>query len=417
MTFHFVRSLTQIDLKSCEVNSLSSNDVSSVSDNSSQSRNISDSSNSQNNIAVKSKRNRAYLDKDDDRRITSLANRRHLTSTRSDVEQSTERTKSSSLSDLHSFSQRNFADETSRKDDATDKSNEKKRRLDVVDVENAFLFESRQQNLSASNKSELWQNVFFKMKNEFSWRTYDEDYDLRVDELVIMTKKKRSSSKMTESDSASTVIAIRKLSDSSRNVNLFTLLRVQEEYFVKCIKTYEFKVDLYVILEHMSISLVQVVATFVHSRETHVTAIVEQIEFQPVLSKRRHWRVQMLSAIKFLEFENLIHDNIICSSVLLNDNDQIKISMQKRCMIMLKEIERKHSNMQTLEDVMMQLLKKRKRDEANDLRQWFFTIEEFLSKTTSAFAEELLQVSKFDSLQMMIILTFEACFSWWLKEE
>lgn len=417
MTFHFVRLLTQIDLKSREVNSLSSNDVSSVSDNPSQSRNISDSSNSQNNIAVKSKRNRAYLDKDDNRRIASLANRRHLTSTRSDVEQNTERTKSSSLSDLHSFSQRDSADETSRKDDATDKSNEKKRRLDVVDVENAFLFESRQQNLSASNKSELWQNVSFRVKNESSWRTYDEDYDLRVDELVIVTKKKRSSSKMTESDSASTVIAIRKLSDSSRNVNLFTLLRIQEKYFVKCIETYEFEADLYVILEHMPIFLVQVVAAFVHSRETHVTAIVEQVGFQPVSSKRRHWRVQMLSAIKFLEFENLIHDNISCSSVLLNDNDQVKISMQKRCTIMLKQIERRHSNVQTLEDVMMQLLKKRKRDEANDLRRWFFTVEEFLSKTTSAFAEELLQVSKFDSLQMTIILTFEACFSWWLKEE
>lgn len=77
----------------------------------------------------------------------------------------------------------------------------------------------------------------------------------------------------------------------------------------------------------------------------------------------------MLSAIKFLEFENLIHDNISCSSVLLNDNDQVKISMQKRCTIMLKQIERRHSNVQTLEDVMMQLLKKRKRDEANDLRR------------------------------------------------
>jgi len=103
-----------------------------------------------------------------------------------------------------------------------------------------------------------------------------------------VTKKKRSNSKMTESDSASTVIAIRKLSGSSRNVNLFTLLRVQEKYFVKCIEAYEFEVDLYVILEHMSISLVQVVAALVHSRETHVTAIVEQIEFQPVSSKRRH---------------------------------------------------------------------------------------------------------------------------------
>jgi len=93
---------------------------------------------------------------------------------------------------------------------------------------------------------------------------------------------------MAESGSASTVVAIRKLSDSSRNVNLFTLLRIQEKYFVKCIEAYEFGADLYVVLEHMPISLVQVVAASVHSRETHVAAIVEQVGFQPVSSKRRH---------------------------------------------------------------------------------------------------------------------------------
>lgn len=125
MTSHFVRSLTQIDLKSREVNSLSSNDVSSVSNNSSQSKNTSDSSNSQNNIAVKSKRNRAYFDKEDDERIASSANRKRLTSTRSDVEHNTERAKSSSSSSLHSFSQSASVDETSRKDDAIDKLNGK----------------------------------------------------------------------------------------------------------------------------------------------------------------------------------------------------------------------------------------------------------------------------------------------------
>ncbi len=61
-TFHFVRSLAQIELKSLEANSLSSNDTLLVSDN---------LSNSQKNIAIKSKRIRAYLDKHDNRRIVS----------------------------------------------------------------------------------------------------------------------------------------------------------------------------------------------------------------------------------------------------------------------------------------------------------------------------------------------------------
>jgi len=384
MTSHFVKRYTQLDLKNSQAHSLTSNDVSSVSDNFSSSRNTQDSSNTHNDIAVKSKRNRAYFDKEDDERIASSANRKRLTSTRSDVEHNTERAKSSSSSSLHSFSQSASVDETSRKDDAIDKLNGK---------------------------------TSFKIKEEFSWRTYDEDYDLRIDELVIVTKKKRTSSKMTESRSASKVIAIRKLFDSSRNVNLSTLLRVQEKYFVKCIETYEFEVELYVVLEHVPISLIQVIAASVHLKETHVTAIVEQIRFQSVSLKRQHWRVQILSDIKFLEFKSLIHDNIICSSVLLNDDDEIKISIQKRCTIMLKEIERKHSNVQTVEDVMIQLLKRRKRNEVNDLRRWFFMTEEFSSKITSAFAEELLQISKFDFLQMTITLTFEARFSSWLKEE
>jgi len=93
---------------------------------------------------------------------------------------------------------------------------------------------------------------------------------------------------MTESRSASKVIAIRKLFDSSRNVNLSTLLRVQEKYFVKCIETYEFEVELYVVLEHVPISLIQVIAASVHLKETHVTVIVEQIRFQSVSLKRQH---------------------------------------------------------------------------------------------------------------------------------
>ena len=52
----------------------------------------------------------------------------------------------------------------------------------------------------------------------------------------------------------------------------------------------------------------------------------------------------MLSDIKFLKFKNLIHDNIICSFIFLNENDKIKINMQKRCTIMSKDIKKEHSN-------------------------------------------------------------------------
>jgi len=125
MTSHFVKRYTQLDLKNSQAHSLASNDVSSVSDNPSPSRNTQASLNTHDDIAVKSKRNRAYLNKKDDERIASSANRKRLTSTRSDVEHNTERAKSSSSSSLHSFSQSASVDETSRKDDATDKLNGK----------------------------------------------------------------------------------------------------------------------------------------------------------------------------------------------------------------------------------------------------------------------------------------------------
>jgi hypothetical protein len=123
MTFPSVKPFTQFYFP--QIDSLPSNDVLPVSDNPSSSENTQDSLNTQNDTAAKSKRNRAYLDKEGNERIASSANRKRLTSTRPSVEQNTERTKSSSSSNLHSFSQSASADETSRKDDATDKLNGK----------------------------------------------------------------------------------------------------------------------------------------------------------------------------------------------------------------------------------------------------------------------------------------------------
>ena len=103
-----------------------------------------------------------------------------------------------------------------------------------------------------------------------------------------MTKKKRPNSKVTKSRSTSEMVAVRKLSGSNKNINLFMLLRAQGEYFVKCTNVYEFEAELYIVLEHMFISLIQIVATFIHSKKIHITSIIDQIRFQPISFKRQY---------------------------------------------------------------------------------------------------------------------------------
>ena len=105
----------------------------------------------------------------------------------------------------------------------------------------------------------------------------------------------------------------------------------------------------------------------------------------------------MLSDIKFLESKNIVHDNINCSNILLNDDDHVKINVQKCCTIISKEDNINHPDVQAVKDLMMQLLEKRRKSDkiidANDLRHWFSTTKGFLSKIKSASAEKLLQIS------------------------
>ena len=54
----------------------------------------------------------------------------------------------------------------------------------------------------------------------------------------------------------------------------------------------------------------------------------------------------------------MVHSNITCSTVLLNDDGEVRISMQKHCMTISKEEKLSHSDVQAVEDIMMQLLKK-----------------------------------------------------------
>ena len=255
MASHSTKRFTQVNLKHPQALPLVSNDMPSASGNPSPSRNTQDSSNTHNDTAAKTKRKRTYPDKEGDRRTASSADRKRLTFKRPGVEQDTGKAESSPPSGLHPSSQPTPADRTSRKNGVTGKLNGK---------------------------------ASFKVKEESPWRSYDEGYDLRVSGLVTVAKKKRPDFKVAKGCPASEVVAVKKLLGSSRNTSLSMLLRVQGEYFVKCTDAYEFGAELYVVLEHMPISLVQVVAAPVHPKEAHVASIVGQVGLQPIPPKRRH---------------------------------------------------------------------------------------------------------------------------------
>lgn len=210
-------------MKHAQAHPLSWDEVTPASSNHSPSINNQVSSNTQDDTTAKSKRSQAYPDEASDGRTASSVDRKRLTSTKPGVRHDTARADLSSPSGLHPSSQPAPTDGISKKDGATG-------------------------NLNGETS--------FKAKGESPWRTYDEGYDLRVGGLVTVAKEKRSGSNLAESRPASKVVAIRKLPGSSRNANLSTLLRVQGEYFVKYTDAYEFGADLYVVLEHMPISLV-----------------------------------------------------------------------------------------------------------------------------------------------------------------
>lgn len=259
-------------------NPLPSNDVLPASGNRSTSGNTQDLSAPKDETTAKSRGKRRHSDTKGNERTAGSTNRKRLASTRPGIGHDTRKAEPSSPNHLRVSSQRAPIGGTTGKDGATGKLNGKRRHSDVDGAEDVSASELRRQNLPASTRPGLRRSTSSGIKKESPWRIYDGGYELRVGGLVTVAKKKRP---------VSEVVAIRKLSGSSRNDNLSTLFQVQGEYFVKYTKAYESEADLYIVLEHMPISLVQVVAAPVHPRETHVAAIVGQVRFQPISPQRR----------------------------------------------------------------------------------------------------------------------------------
>ena len=97
----------------------------------------------------------------------------------------------------------------------------------------------------AFGRREIDPDPRFKVKKGFPWQTYDEGNNLRIGRLIMVAKRNCLGSP----DVAPKRVAIKILSDPSRNAELSTLCRVQGEHFIKLIEVYGLGDDLWVILE------------------------------------------------------------------------------------------------------------------------------------------------------------------------
>jgi len=237
------------------------------------------------------------------------------------------------------------------------------------------------------------------VKDESPWKTYTKEYQIELGGLVTMAERKHP---------ACGLVVVKELSGPSAKNKLLMLRHipeiVQTSNFVSCIEVFHFENVLHVVSEHMTISLLQIVAAPRYPRENHVAAIIGQVTRSCRSIQYLYQRMQILGGIEFLESHKLVHGDLTCSSVVLNQDGVVKIGTPRQrphrlslidsianhecCRTASPEDRRDRSDSQALGDIMMQLMEKRDRRNgtigADDLHRWSPTVAGFLSETMSA---------------------------------
>ena len=103
----------------------------------------------------------------------------------------------------------------------------------------------------------------------------------------------------------------------------------------------------------------------------------------------------MVSGIQFLESYSLVYGTINCSTVLLNDQGEVKIGIQE-CYTG-SEVGSSHADVEAVADIIMQLLEKRRKSEdsadASTLQRWSSAAGDFYRKIILQSATQLSQVN------------------------
>lgn len=108
----------------------------------------------------------------------------------------------------------------------------------------------------------------FRTKHESPWQTYEKGFDLKFDQFVtVATRKAPRTGKVT----------IRKLAGQNAASELDLLRRVAHERFVTLLEIMDHEKTIYMVFEHIFVSLTQVVNCPAYPTEGQLAAILGQV--------------------------------------------------------------------------------------------------------------------------------------------
>jgi hypothetical protein len=155
-----------------------------------------------------------------------------------------------------------------------------------------------------------------KTRNESPWESCEKILDLNLDGTVTVAQRRAPHAGL---------VAIRVFRSADAEKALYRHQHVKHDHIVSVLDAFTTEASLYIVLEHLPISLEQIVEGAKYPTELQLAAILKQVR------DGYHWHgtladsEQVLSGLVYLEGEGFEHGSLKCSSILLSTQGNIKI--------------------------------------------------------------------------------------------
>ncbi len=240
---------------------------------------------------------------------------------------------------------------------------------------------------------------------ESPWQRYEKVYDMDIAGPVEVAVRKASPIELVQ---------IRTFSNSGAEKALHMFQRLQHRNLVAARDAFTTDHGLYVVLEHMPVSLEQIVRSPAYPNEQQLAAIIGQVSFMysykphalittgperrglPCGGRTRTWISTLLEHPPKHGWES---QDRLADPINKSDRELIYVIANQQCCRVVRQPNSEHCSLRALSFIMMELMQKYVKEDGaigiDDLGRWHSSSDavEFLSATTSATsATELLRV-------------------------
>ncbi|KAH7305373.1 kinase-like domain-containing protein [Rhexocercosporidium sp. MPI-PUGE-AT-0058] len=205
---------------------------------------------------------------------------------------------------------------------------------------------------------------------ESPWKTYEKIYDVELGGLVAVAVRKAGPVEL---------VHVRAFETQAATKTLYVYRQLQHQNIVTALEAFTTDDSLYIVVEHMPISLEQIVRSPAYPNERQLAAILSQV----------------VTGVAYLATEGFEHGSLTCSNILLNTDGDVKIANQECCHV---KSEGRTRDITAVSLITMELMQKYVKEDGavgvDNLHHWPSNSDAlgFLSATTSAAsAAELLK--------------------------